>query len=109
MSSREQRVGRNEALFRQVNEQIEGVNRAFALVTRTMEVVCECADLECTERISLTIDDYERVRADPRLFVLVPGHERRDVEDVVQAPGGYVVVRKRAGGPAELAERLNPR
>lgn len=71
---RARRVGENEALFRVVNERIESLNVAFASITETMDVVCECGDLECAERVVLSVSDYERVREDPTHFVLLPGH-----------------------------------
>ena len=37
------RVGLNESIFRQVNEQIESLNRDFGTDDRTMTVICECA------------------------------------------------------------------
>jgi hypothetical protein len=51
----------------------------------------------------LTIDDYERIHGDPTQFVVVPGHEEPSVEDVVEQDEEYAVVRKKEGGPAELA------
>jgi 5-bromo-4-chloroindolyl phosphate hydrolysis protein len=69
---------------------------------------CECAVLDCNETIGLTIGEYERLRQDPRRFVLVPGHELPDVEIVVENHDAYIIVekQKRAG---EVAEDLDPR
>lgn len=109
MSERARRVGENEALFRHVNERIEDVNRAFSPITSRMDVVCECGDATCTRRIELSVEDYERVRADSRRFVLVEGHDDPQVEHVVEHGAGWVVVVKEPGGPAEIAERTDPR
>ena len=109
MDERTRRIGQNEALYRAVNEKIEGLNEAFGLVAESMAVVCECGKLECAEQIELDIPSYERVRADPELFIVVPGHEIPDVEDVVEQHGTYDVIRKRPGGPAELARGTDPR
>jgi len=103
------RVGENEALFRVVNERIESLNAAFAAITETMDVVCECGSLECAERIVLGLGEYERVREDPTHFVLVPGHEMSGVESVIARGEGYVVVRKHEGVPAEVARETDPR
>lgn len=104
-----ERVGRNEAVFRRVNEEIEQVNRAFATLTQTMEVVCECGNIECTERFLMTMPDYERLRADPTHFAVRPGHEIQQVEHVIEENDAYVVVRKDPGLPERIAEETNPR
>jgi hypothetical protein len=106
---RARRIGENEALFRVVNERIEHLNRAFAVLTETMDVVCECGDIDCAERLVLTVSDYERVRADPTHFAVVPGHELPDVERVVERGDGFVVVRKDPGLPAQVARETDPR
>jgi hypothetical protein len=109
MGERERRVGLNEAVFRQVNERIEGLNRAFGAITETMQVICECGDASCIEQITLGYPDYEELRRDPRHFAVVPGHVDEQVERVVERHDGYDVVEKDEGEPARLAERTDPR
>jgi hypothetical protein len=106
---RGRRIGENESLFRAVNERIEGLNEAFGMVTETMSVVCECGDIACSEQIEISLPDYERVRADPTLFLVIPGHEIEDVEDVAERRDGYNVVCKHRGEPAEVARENDPR
>ncbi len=106
---RAQRIGFNEAVFREVNERLEDVNRAFGMVTETIEVVCECGDLHCAERILMGVPEYEALRARPDLFAVVPGHEIPDVEDVVERRGAYDVVEKHPGEPRAVAEETDPR
>src|SRR5579862_4605819 len=96
MDERTRRVGENEALFRVVNERIEDVKCAFGAI-------------ECTEQITLTPEEYERVRADPTSFVLVPGHEMPDVERVVSRSDGFVIVQKIGRDAASLARETDPR
>jgi hypothetical protein len=103
------RVGLNESIFRQVNEQIESLNRNFGGEPPRMTVICECADGDCTERFEIPVSEYERVRADPRRYVIAPGHELPEYETVVERANGYDVVQKREGAPAELARELDPR
>src|SRR3954451_9748646 len=109
MDPRARKIGENEALYRSINEKIEDLNRAFGTVTETMAVVCECGKLECTEQIELDLPTYERVRSEPTHFVVVPGHELPDVEEVVDRADGYNILRKNPGGPAELARDTDPR
>jgi hypothetical protein len=109
MDERERRIGLNESVFRQVNERVEDLNRAFSQVTETMDVVCECGDASCIDQIIVSLPDYERVRSDPTLFFIVPGHQAPDVETVVEEQAGFAVVRKDEGDEAELARETDPR
>jgi hypothetical protein len=109
MDERTRRLGLNEIVFREVNEKIEAVNAAFGALTGTMTVICECGDAACAEQIDLSPQEYARIRADPRWFVVVPGHEIEDIESVVEAHGPYYVIEKLPGGPGELAESADPR
>ena len=103
------RVGLNESIFRQVNEQIESLNHGFGSDIASLTVICECADGDCTERIEIAISDYEQVRSNPRHYIVVPGHELPEFESVIQHEQGYEVVQKRLGEAAKLAEETDPR
>ena len=109
MDEHARKAGENEALYRAVNEKIEDLSAAFGTLTDSMTVICECGDGGCAEQILIPIAEYERVRAEPTFFVILPGHEIPDVEDVVEQNGNYDVVRKHEGGPADLARRLDER
>ena len=106
---RARRVGLNEAIFRQVNEQIRDLNRTFDTEEGTMTVICECGNSDCTERLELRVQDYERIRGDARHYVIAKGHEIPSVETVIEQAEGYDVVQKDEGTPAELSRELNPR
>jgi hypothetical protein len=51
--------------------------------------------------------EYERVRSRSNQFVIVPGHEIPEIEQVTSASDGYFLVRKLYG--AEYAEQTDPR
>lgn len=106
---RASRIGRNEAVFREVNERLESLNETFGTLTGRMELVCECGDALCGDMIALTAADYEAVRADAELFVTAKGHVVDGVERVVDARPGYDVIRKDPGDPARIAHATNPR
>jgi hypothetical protein len=74
-----------------------------------MTVVCECADGECAERLEISLSEYERVRADARRYVIVPGHQLPEFESIVESGDVYDVVEKREGTAAALAEETDPR
>ena len=107
--NREERIGMNEAVFRDVNERIQDVATAFDLTSEPLDLICECGDASCVQRISISRDEYEQMRADPHLFAIAPGHEAPGVEDVVDRRTGYDIVRKRDGAPADIAENTDPR
>ena len=79
------RAGRNEVVFREVNERLRELGEGFSLVSEVAEFVCECGDSGCAERIELNLAEYERVRSDPTWFVIVPGHEVLDRRGLVPA------------------------
>lgn len=109
MSDRERRIGVNEALYRTVNENIEGLNETFGALTGAMTVICECGDLDCSQQLEVDLPTYERVRAEAALFVVAPGHEASDVEDVVERHETFEIVRKHPGTPERIARASNPR
>ena len=106
MDRRQEQKARNEALHRQVNENLEQVNEAFAESASTFEIVCECDDLSCAEQITIETADYQELRRDPTRFAVVPGHESPEAEDVVAEKSGYLVVQKKPGEPAKVAAEL---
>jgi hypothetical protein len=109
VDERQERLGRNEALFRVVNERIYELNEAFdAIADEGFEIVCECAAIACVEQILIPTAEYARVRTDPTLFVLVPGHEDLTVEAVVEENQAYLVVRKYHDRAAGIAAERAP-
>jgi hypothetical protein len=109
VDERAKRIGENEVLYRSVNERIESLSAAFGAITETMTVICECGNGSCAEQIHVAIADYERIRAHATHFIVVPGHEIPDVEDVIERHDGYDVVRKVEGEAVKLARELDPR
>jgi hypothetical protein len=103
------RVGLNEALFREVNEQIRSLTDEFSGDDGAITVICECGDADCTDRVDLHLSDYERVRSDSLLYVIAKGHVFPEVERVVEEFDGYQVVEKRAGPAADLSQETDPR
>jgi hypothetical protein len=101
-----QRLARNESFFRQVNERIREIAGRHEYVEQ--EFLCECADPGCTQRISLSVREYEDIRSRPARFVLVPGHTAPEVEHVVENAGDYVVIDK-VGLAGTVAAELDPR
>ena len=59
-------------------------------------------------QIRVPTDVYEWVRSDPRRFLIAPGHETPEVEDVVRVENAFSVVEKQ-GEAARYVEHLDPR
>ena len=105
--SEDKRVAETEALFREVNERI--AESALRFESPELEVVCECADADCVERLPTTVDEYEQVRDDGARFLVAPGHEDEAFEKVVRRRSAYRIVQKVKPRIATLVRRLNPR
>jgi hypothetical protein len=87
-----ERLARNQAIFREVNERLRSM--ADAVPDGQADYVCECSDVECTAKIELKPAEYEAVRARENTFFIVPGHERLEVERLVDQIDGYLIVEK---------------
>jgi hypothetical protein len=107
MDEREQRLAQNEVLFREVNERVETLAHQLG-PNVPYEFLCECANADCTFRLTLPLKAYESVRADPQQFVVLPLHYTPEVEDLVLKEDAYWVVRK-TGEAGEYVEQLDPR
>jgi hypothetical protein len=108
VSEREERVARNEATSREINERLEQAH-GDAPSDRYLRMVCECGLATCDRMIAITGREYERVRSDARRFAVLQDHVVADVEVVLEENDRFVVVVKRGGTPAEVAEREDPR
>jgi hypothetical protein len=104
---REERLAENEALFRTANERMAEWEEQH-VQSETELYYCECADPNCREKVLLRKADYEKVRADSRQFVIVPGHEVPDIETVIEQHEGWAMVEKSPELDEKL-ERLDPR
>jgi hypothetical protein len=111
-----QRLARNQVLFREVNARLHDV--ADDDPDGKAKYLCECGDVSCTEKVELTLYEYEAVRARPKCFFIVLGHQRPGVERVVDQSARYTVVEKIAppdkerdpsGAESASATRWNPR
>ena len=107
MDAREKRLALNETMFREINERLES---RILVYTGDPEpelmVLCECANPDCIERLTLSPDEYAEVRSDSRQFVIVPGHEYIDIEEIVYRTDRFEIVRK-TGGAGDIANQTS--
>ncbi len=109
----DERRAQNEAVFRDLNERVKEIDErlepnGMGSPAAELEFLCECGDLECATRFAMSRPEYEAVRQDPSLFVVIPDHVDKKIEDVVEVRPGYVIVSKN-GVAAEVARETDPR
>jgi hypothetical protein len=99
-----ERVARVQLLYREVNERIQAVGTgAFGLPSdEPLNVVCECLDASCADRITVSARELEQARSSPARFIVLPGHEDVDYEEVLARHAGFLIVAK----DEELIARL---
>jgi hypothetical protein len=73
---------------REVNENIAELGERFGLHEETLELICECGDPCCDERVTVPAEEYERLHATGRRFV-APTHVR---SHVAERHASYAVV-----------------
>jgi hypothetical protein len=113
MSTTAERRAQNEALFRDLNERVKEVDErlepnGIGTPVSELEFLCECGDLDCATRFSMSRPEYEAVRQEPSHFVVLPGHVDEAIEHVVEVRPGYVIVEKE-GEAAQTARESDPR
>jgi|SRR2546423_7615287 hypothetical protein len=104
LDGRRIRAARNQSFFREVNERIEELASQWAT---TGPFLCECLDTRCAATVSISFDEYHRVRQDGDCFFVLAGHEVADIEEVIGRHDGYVIVRKLGAG-GEIAVEMSP-
>jgi hypothetical protein len=108
MDAREERLARNEALFRDVNERVRQVAAQHGGEPHLYQFFCECSNVDCTFQLNVTLAEYESVRAQSNRFLVAPDHWLPEVETVAERTGRWWIVEKH-GEAAELVEELDPR
>jgi len=101
---------KTESLYRELNERIHEVNAQRGLLDLPEDLICECAQTECLEMITMNAVEYRGLRTRSTWFVIAPldDHFFPEVERIVAKNGHYWVVEKHDGA-ARIAEKLDPR
>jgi hypothetical protein len=86
-------LAENQRRFRLANEEIDRARIQLGFDGDAVPFLCECPDLECTDVLALSPDEYAQARAEDDRFVLLPGHVPPG-EDIVARHNGYVITRK---------------
>jgi hypothetical protein len=110
---RPDRQAKNEVLFRGLNERVHAttdeLNAASSLdPPDRSEYLCECAEIACMERVSLSRAEYENARSNPIWFFIVPGHDVVAIETVIETNDRFALVEKHPG-EISIATATDPR
>ena len=115
MAGASDRNANAQNLYREVNERVAEVQRGFLgkmaadRPAELLEIFCECGhEKPCAGRIHVARATYERVRSDPTLFLLLPGHGEASVENAIECGNGYLIART-FGQAADPARAGDPR
>jgi hypothetical protein len=108
-------MAENESVFREYNERIQkGFDELAALAEEEgradlvftddteLQFYCECSDENCQQRISLRPSEYAQIHEQRKRFVLVKGHETREIERVITQTTNYAVVEKTVAVPESV-------
>jgi hypothetical protein len=110
------RKAQNEVIFRQHNEHIERLREQHHAIAREdgqpafmheddepLHFYCECADENCRERVSMRPNLYKKIHKHRDRFVLIPGHEDKRIEHIVEHKPEFYVVEKYVFPPQAAA------
>jgi|SRR5687767_399914 hypothetical protein len=102
------RAARNESLLRAYNEHVEEDRKRRR--PSLAQWLCECADENCAAPVTMSIEEYEAVRAYSTRFLVAAGDEHVDprIEHVVRREDRYWIIEK-IGIGAEVSEQLDRR
>ena len=95
---RVRRLAENEAIARQVNEQVEKLGKRWNAPGEPLEILCECSLAECTQRLHVSLADYAAVREHDTRFLIADGHMVEGIERQVGEAGDAIVVEKLGPG-----------
>jgi hypothetical protein len=108
MSGWHEEEARSQALFRQINEDIEQVAESFGTDGQDL-FICECGNPECMQEIALTRAEYERIREHASRFAVALSRENPETETIVGQNERFAVVESYPGEASQIARETNPR
>jgi hypothetical protein len=106
MSRSAEEAAKNLSTFRRANEILQEKAISLGLGDEPTPYLCECEDKRCTKVVRLSRREYEAVRANPKRFVMLPGHQ--DPDDVVVREEGRLTVIEKRGHEGDLVSEQDP-
>jgi hypothetical protein len=91
----ERRLKENEVIFQQANQGVaDFIIEDSKTPNPVIDFYCECSDINCRERISLTPDRYHQLHKTERYFIAKEGHDIPEIERIVSKHNRFIVVEK---------------
>ena len=102
---RAERLGHNQARFREINDQVDSLIEDQAETVLREDFLCECCFEPWVELIAITPAQYDELRKNPVRFAVFPAesHVFADIERVVGRTDSYWIVEKH-GASAKVAK-----
>jgi formate/nitrite transporter FocA (FNT family) len=98
------RLGRNENVFRRLVRS-DGQEPGQADELKAVDdFVCECANRNCDVHITMTLDEYRRMRDQSNRLAVISGHQQPEVEPAIEHHDDHLVV-ERLGIPSRAVQR----
>lgn len=103
----ERRMTENEVVFRNFNESVQKSFDTAQKIAKEdgqelivhdqdfpLQFYCECSDENCQKRISITPHEYGSLHKRRNIFMVLPGHETNQIEQIVHTNDTYSLVEK---------------
>jgi hypothetical protein len=103
-AERELRAAQNQMMFRSVNDRIKELGESVMNSVAAIGFACECEDTACATPIKMSLEEFAAIEVIENRFIVLSGHERLEVEDVLDRRDGYLIVAKRGAGAEFVAE-----
>ena len=109
IASWRQEESEKQLRVRDANESTARALAATPAALREASFACECGDRRCTCAISLTLAEYESVRAFATHFAIARDHENPESEWVIAESERFAVIETVSAEATKLARRSDPR
>lgn len=113
----ERRLIENELIVRELNQKVvssltelkelaRAHNQASLApdTTQPLHFYCECSDIDCSERIVISPEEYKKIHRHTRNFVVARGHLVPEIEKVIKKMPEYDIVEKNRDPSQVLSE-----
>jgi hypothetical protein len=98
-----------QCVVRDANEVVERLNAARDNAAERQALRCECGDLSCQARVTVTHDEYEAVRDYGSRFVVTVNHENPENASVLSENSRFAVIDVVGGEARYRVLARNPR
>jgi hypothetical protein len=94
------RLVENEVIFRSANQDAQQYIAETRGMSAQIQFYCECSHLDCGERIRISVRDYEACHQNKRQFIALEGHEKPEIERIVERRDGFNTIEKFSDPPS---------